>query len=122
MLIPYVVLDSPDVMALSANAFKLLIMMFKQFNGNNNGDFSAPFSKAKEWGIKSEATLCKALKELIAANLIVRTRDPIRDKQNPRGQCSLYGATWHPIHECGGKLDVNPTLRPLRSFSLDKFK
>jgi hypothetical protein len=44
MLIPYVVLDSPDVLGLSAIAFKLLMMMFKQFNGGNNGDFSAPFS------------------------------------------------------------------------------
>lgn len=122
MLIPYVVLDSPDVLGLSAIAFKLLVMMFKQFNGGNNGDFSAPFSKAKEWGIRSEATLCKALKELVSANLIVRTRDPIRDRQNPRGQCSLYGVTWLAIHECGGKLDINPTVQPLRSFSMDKFK
>lgn len=118
--IPFAVIDSPDFRLLSPVAIKLLIFLVYQFNGSNNGDLSAPFSRVKEWGIKSEATLCKALKELMARRIITRTRDPTRDRQNPHGQCALYALNWYPIHECKGKLDLMPTLHPIRVFSIDK--
>lgn len=115
--IPFPVINSEDFRALSPVALKVLIILSSQFSGSNNGDLSAPFSKVKMWGIKSEATLCKALKELMAKNIITRTRDPTRDRQNPHGQCALYALNWLPIHECKGKLDVLPTIQPIRLFS-----
>jgi len=114
--IPHVVLDSRDYRRLSGTATKVLMMLCRQHNGYNNGDLSAPFSSAKQWGIGSQTTLSKALRELQAANLILRTRDPRRLRNNPQGQCSLFAMTWNNIDECGSKLDVSPTQTPPRKF------
>lgn len=116
MSLPYSVLDSEDYRSLSCAAKNVLTALFWQFNGGNNGDLSLTHARAKEWGIKSKSTLASALQALIAKNLIIRTRDPLRDRQNPHGQCSLYAVTWLKIHECGGKLDVSPTQAPPKSF------
>ncbi len=120
LALPYPLLDLPDFRSLSPVAIKVLIILVYQYNGSNNGDLSAPFSRVRLWGIKSEATLCRALKELMGKRIITRTRDPTRDRQNPHGQCALYALNWLPIHECKGKLDVMPTLYPIRVFSIDK--
>ena len=117
--LPFPVINSQDFQSLSPVSLKVLIFLAAQFNGSNNGDLSAPFSRVKVWSIKSEATLCKALKELMAKNIITRTRDPTRDRKNPHGQCALYALNWHPIDECKGKLDILPTLQPVRCFSRD---
>lgn len=116
--IPHSVMDSADFRSLSGSAMIALMALVRQFNGHNNGDYSLTHSMAKEWRIGSKTTLANALGELMKKNLIVRTRDPTRDKQNPHGQCALYGVTWKPIDYCKGKLDIEPTNTPLRAFSL----
>ncbi len=68
--LPHSVLDSSDFGQLSGNAVKVLLSIARQYNGHNNGDLSAPGSKAKPNGIGSENTWYKAIKELIAADLI----------------------------------------------------
>ncbi|MDQ2075767.1 hypothetical protein [Marinimicrobium sp. ABcell2] len=114
--VPHVVLDSEDYRELSGTTAKVLMMLCRQYNGHNNGDLSAPFSFAKQWGIKSQSTLAKALRELQAADLILRSRDPRRDRDNPHGQCSLYAVTWENIDECNGKMDISPTVTAPRKF------
>lgn len=116
--VPISVLDSRSYRELSFSASRLLMIIHWQYNGRNNGDLSAPLSRTKLWGIKSSATLTKALKELERAELIVRTRDPTRDRTSPHGQCSLFALTWCSMDDCNGKHDYRPTKTPIRKFSM----
>lgn len=115
---PHRVLDSEDYLSLSPVEKTVLMALCRPFNGHNNGDLSLTHERAKEWGIGSKSTLAKALRVLREKNLIIRTRDPLRDRENPHGQCSLCALTWMPIDECGGKLDVSATKTPARNFGL----
>lgn len=115
--IPHFVLDSPDFRNLSGRAVKALLILVRQFNGHNNGDLSAPFKYAREWGFSSKTTLAKALKELRERNLIIVTREG--KFLTPGGVCTLYALTWEPINECKGKISVNPTDKPLRNFAME---
>ncbi len=116
--IPRIVMESPDFRALSPNARNLLLIMAYYFRGRNNGDISIAFKTMKEhWGFRSPETLNKAKQELLRCNMIIETRTG--RFQNPGSYCSLYALTWLPIDECGGKLDVEPTTKPIRKFSLE---
>lgn len=118
--IPWNVLDSDSYHGLSGIAVKMLLFLVRQYNGNNNGDLSAPFSAAAGLNIGSQSTWYKVLKELIAADLIMVTRDPMKKYHgNPHGLCTLFAITWRKIDECNGKLDCTPTLTPPRKFSLN---
>jgi hypothetical protein len=33
-------------------------------------------------------------------------------RQGGLHQCSLFALSWHPIHDCGGKLECAPTTIP----------
>ena len=108
--LPYVVLEHPEYISLSKKAVKLLIDLAIQYNGHNNGDFCATFSMMKKRGWSSNDQLQKALKELIAKNFIMLTR------QGGKKIANLYAITWQPIDECGGKLDISSTKKAPRSF------
>lgn len=117
--IPRIVCDNPDYIGLSGNAAKLLFELARQFKGKNNGDLQAAFSLMQKRGYKSKDTLNKNIKELLAANLIIKTRHG--KFINPGGVCALYALTWEPIDECQGKnLEVGPTRNAPRVFSLEK--
>lgn len=88
---------------LSHSAAHLLDNLISQFNGKNNGDFSAAPAIMKLYGWSSHSSTGKALDELLAYGFIEQTR------QGGRNKCSLYGVTWLSIDECSGKLDVNET-------------
>ena len=108
-------LNSPARMGLSASANKLLLDMFAQYNGFNNGDLCAAYEgimRAKGW--RSENTLRKAIKELQTAGILVLTRQGGRNKTP-----NLYALTCYPIDECGGKLTpaVNSVQLNLGDFS-----
>lgn len=118
--IPVTVLDSSDYRTASLAAKAVLMILAYQYRGKNNGDLSAPLSEAKRWGINHPKTLAKAIRELESADLILRTRDPTRNRTNPHGQCSLFALTWLALDECEGKHDLKPTHAPLRKFSLEK--
>ncbi len=115
--LPIAVLESPDFLELSHTARTALIALLAKYNGRNNGDLSLPFSRATLWGINSKTTLAKALKELIDKGLICRSRDALKMRDNPHGQCSLYALMWVSIDDCGGKHELSATSAPLRSFS-----
>lgn len=116
LALPHIVIDCPEFAELSGNAVKLLIQLCFQYNGRNNGDFSAAFEPMKKRGWNSKTTLRKCLGELEEAGFIVKTREG--RFLNPGGQCALYAITWQPIDEIPGKnLEVGPTSTPYRSFS-----
>ena len=98
------IIDSQNFRNLSHKAIKLLIDLWRQFNGFNNGDFTAAWSVMKKRGWKSRETLYRALRELRYYEFIELTR------QGGKNRCSLYAVTCESINECKGKLDV-PTTR-----------
>lgn len=101
-------LRSKALASLSPYAAKLLFDIASQFKFGSNGDASVAFEKVlRARGWRSKSTLSKALKELTATGLIVLTR------QGSLHQCSLYALGWLAIDECGGKLDIKATTRPL---------
>src|SRR3954468_23333455 len=88
---------------LSKHARMLLFDLLAQYNGyaSNNGDFSAAWKLMKPRGWKSKETLGDALKELLEAEFILRTRP------GGRNHCALYAVTFMAIDKCDGKHDVS---------------
>ena len=96
-------LDSKQWSALSPKAVKMFIDISSQYNGSNNGDLSAPWSKMRARGWRSKGTLQDALSELVATGWVRKTR------QGGKHRCNLYAVTIFPIDECKGKHDARPT-------------
>lgn len=118
--LPRMVWEHPDYCNLSGAAAKLLMDFACQFNGHNNGDLQAAYSVLSKRGWNSRQTISRAVTELLAAKLIVKTREG--KFTNPGGQCALYALAWVQIHDCDGKLEVAPTSTPPRKFSLEAIK
>jgi hypothetical protein len=90
-----------------------------QYYGSNNGDLTVALAVLRNRGWKRQATISEAVKELLDADLIIRTREG--QFRNPHSRCALYAITWQPIDECNGKdLCVNPTTTAPRKFSFEK--
>lgn len=116
--LPHIVLESPEYLSLRSSAKALLVDLAFQYNGRNNGDLTAAFGYMKNRAWSSKQTIANALRELIAADLVVKTRQG--KFQNPHACCDLYALTWRPINECPGKnLEVSPTTTAPRKFSLE---
>lgn len=116
--IPVLVMDSEDYLSLNFSSRALLLELARQYTGSNNGKLCATFSQLKPRGWKSEDTLRRCLKELIAANLLMITKRGMygRGKREP----NFYALTWQPIDDIVGfKMDVKPTVTPIRKFSLE---
>lgn len=118
-LLPHAVLNSVDYIGLSTKSKALLVDLVYQYNGKNNGDLTAALAVLRGRGWKRSATISEAVKELMHADLIIRTREG--RFQNPHSRCALYAISWQPLDECAGKnLEVNPTSTPPRKFSLER--
>ncbi len=104
--LPHAVLEHPNFTKLSPRAVKLLIDIYAQYRGNNNGDLCAAFTIMKTRGWTSKDQLQKAKDELLEVGWLIVTR------QGGRNKPTLYAVTFQPIDECKGKLDVNPTAAP----------
>ena len=114
--IPRVVMECPDYTNLSGSAIRLLVELACAYKGGNNGDLSPAWTLMKERGFRSKATLTRAIKELVAAEMIMLTRQG----QFIKNRAGLYALTWASIDECAGKqLDESPTRTPPRNFSLE---
>jgi len=105
--LPHKLLNCDNYLSLSPKAVKLLLDLYVQYRGSNNGDFSIPWSRMKERGWRSKDTLYKARDELIENGFVVQTR------QGGKHRCSLYAITWRPIDDCNGKLECPPTRTAL---------
>lgn len=101
--LPHAIFQGPQYARLGAHAVKLLLDLFMQYRGCNNGDFTAAWSVMRKCGWHSKDTLHRALRQLLELGWIMKTR------QGGKHRCSLYAVTWKPIDDCGGKLDVSPT-------------
>ena len=112
--IPRVVMDTEDLKSLGPSSVRLLLELAYQFKGKNNGDLTVALGVLKTKGWKTRATIDKAVKELLAKNLIICTRTG--RFTNPGGVCSLYAIVWQPIDECRGKLEVAQTITAPRRF------
>lgn len=111
-MLPHDLLNLPEYVNLSFTAKALLNEFLYQYNGKNNGDFSNTRKILLPRGWSSNATIQKATNELIDAEFVILTR------QGGRHKCNLYGITWEPINECGGKLETPPTSVALKPLSL----
>lgn len=90
--IPHSVIDSPAFSDLNGQAVRLLLIIARQNNGNNNGLLQATFKYCKPRGIGSEHTLKNAIADLISHGLIVRTRS--RGVNNGKNIWAFYALTW----------------------------
>lgn len=86
------VLRSPSWGALSWTAKALYLALRSKMNASNNGDINAALSQLRDDGFKSSSTLAKALRELLAAGLIAKTRASV-GVANGSNICSLYRFT-----------------------------
>lgn len=119
MKLPYEVIDSFDYLNLQPSSKQLLIDIFRQHNGRNNGDLSASFKLMQARGWTSKSTLKRALDVLLESGLIIKTREGWFQGEHS-SRCALFAVTWLGIDECPGKdLDVKPSPRPLRAFSIE---
>lgn len=100
-MLPHYIMRSQEFGFLSPWAAKLLLELAMQYNGFNNGDFSAAYSQLSKRGWNSPGTLSAAIKELRSNRWVTLTR------QGGRNRCSLYALSWWSIDECGGKLDCS---------------
>ena len=101
---PHAILESETYARLRAPAVKLMLDLYGQYKGSNNGDFAMAWSMMKKRGWRSKDTLYRARDELIDNGFVIQTR------QGGKHQCSLYAVTWQPIDECNGKLDCPSTI------------
>ena len=102
--LPHYMLESEAWGALSPQAVKVIIEAARHVKGDNNGDFSLPWSRMRRRGWKSKSTLSAAIHEAIEAGFLERSRYGTRNHV-----CALYAITWKPIDECGGKLQIAAT-------------
>ncbi len=119
--LPRIIWQHPDYCGLSGTAAKLLMDLACQYNGRNNGDLTLAHTVLKPRGWGSKKTITRATRELLDAQLIIRTREG--RFTNPGGRCALYALAWKPIDDCAGKeLTVKATSTPPRKFSLEAIK
>ena len=98
--IDYAVLEHPDFYEANPRCHKMLLYLLRQFNGRNNGDFSAAYSVLKKFGFRSKDTIASTLEELIERGLIVRTSES--KFKNTNASCDFYAVTWFQIHGVAG--------------------
>lgn len=109
---PHCLLESQVYIGLSAHAVKLLNDLMAQFKGFNNGDLCLAWRIMEKRGWKSRDTLNKARQELLDCELILVSR------HGDRKRATLYALTFFAIDECGGKLDIKSTERPVSTWRL----
>jgi hypothetical protein len=116
--VPDKVMCHPDYIALSYSAKALLFEFALQYRGKNNGKLCAIYSQLKPRGWKSEATLRKALKELIDSNLILVSKIGMYGDGGRKP--NYYAITWQPVYQIAGfTMDMEPTNTPIRQFSIE---
>lgn len=111
---PHRVLASAKLAELSPQATKLLIDLFSQYRGNNNGDLCAAMTLMKPRGWNSKSSLDNALKELLDTGFVILTRQGGRNKPN------LYAITFYAIDDCldkqgFSKFDPHLGIKPAAS-------
>lgn len=110
--LPHLILESAEYAALSAHEVKLLIDVYAQFSGKNNGALSCSWTLMKQRGWHSQDTLNRAMRGLLERGFLIKTR------QGGRHLASLFAVSWRKIDDCDGRLDVSPTNTPPGTWKL----
>ena len=111
--LPMSVLNSRAYIEANPHARMLLIDLFVQYRGDNNGDLCAAWKFMQPRGWRSEETLARAKRGLIELGLIVETRKGARPNK-----ATLYAVTWCDLDHCNGKLDMSPAAFPRGAYKL----
>lgn len=93
LALPHSVLHSAAYTRLSNTARSLLIEFGAQLADYNNGLLRCTLKQMRPRGFGSPATIAKAKKELLEAQLIYETY-----KGHRPNKASLYAVTWHSLH------------------------
>jgi len=96
-MIPWYVIDCPAFKSLRGNSVKLLLLLVRQYRGNNNGDLSITYSLNKTY-FKSSQTMYAARDELEQKGFIV-TNAYGGMSQGGYKLPSLYAITWLPVDD-----------------------
>lgn len=114
--------QSQQYAKLSPRAVKLLVDLFSQYRGSNNGDLTTAWSVMQERGWRSKHLLHKARKELERRGWILRTR------QGGINAPTLYALTFEGINDCRdgqgrSKLDpgVSADPKPLHLWRMPSY-
>ena len=112
------VFNSTQYFNLSFTAKALLVDAMAMYNMLNNGDLSFAYTIMKKRGWKSETTISKAIKELLAAQFLILTKQGGRHNRP-----NLYALSFFPINECLAKngiskIDIKPTHAPQDEWKL----
>lgn len=113
-LIPHAVQDSANWRRCSGTGIKLVLDLARQYNGKNNGDLCAAMKTLRPCGWTRDQTVSQAAKEARHYGLLVLTR------QGGLNRANLYALTWHPIDDCGGKLDCAATRVASGEWRMDR--
>lgn len=111
--IPVAVLESEAYRGLKSPAVKLLLDLNAQYKGDNNGDLCAAWTIMRSRGWRSEDTLNRAKKSLLASGILFETRKGARPNK-----ASLYALTYYRLDECRGKLEVTLASFPFNNWML----
>jgi hypothetical protein len=114
--------QSEQYAKLSPRAVKLLVDLFAQYRGSNNGDLTTAWSVMQKRGWRSKHLLALARVELEGRGWILRTR------QGGINAATLYALTFEGINDCRdthgrSKLDagVRPDSMPLHLWKLPSY-
>ena len=116
--IPRYVVNSESWAKLKAPEVKLLVDVYLQYNGYNNGNLSACHTLMKKRGW-AKSSLYRSFKKLIYSGFLVVTRQGMK----VRGMPTLVAITWYGIDEPNkGHYDfgINPHTVPLSYWSKPK--
>jgi hypothetical protein len=89
--LPHSVIHTREFVDLSGSSTKLLILMFAQFSGGNNGRLVAVADYLGPLGWKSKSMTKKCLDELTATGLLVQTRYGHKNK------AAWFAIGWLPL-------------------------
>ena len=101
---PKAILESNEYATLTLPERALLLDVFAQYNGRNNGSLSAAWTLVSKRGWRSRDTLGRALHGLLEKGFLQKTR-----QGGLHRRCSFYAVSWLAINECGRGLDTRPT-------------
>lgn len=87
--LPNILIDSAQYWSVSPFARDLLVILARQYMGQNNGRLRATEKVLRKYGWVSHSRTSKCLKELLAAGLIFRTCAGARPNR-----ASWYAITW----------------------------
>ena len=102
--LPLVVLDSPGYRLASYPARAMLVDIAMQYSGGNNGKLTACAKYLHPKGWNSNATIHRAVRDLIDCRLLIETRKGARPNK-----AAWFALSWLALDQTSG-IEIDPTL------------